>query len=404
MRERWRIESLADLGTAVRESATLLGDSEYELWSVPSFANDEPEVVTGRDIGSAKLLLQPNDILICKINPRINRVWLVREPIEGRDQLASTEWLVFRVGSGAELDPRWVVHFASSPAFRERIASDVSGATGSHTRAKPEGILRQQIPVPPLETQRRIVAILDEAFADIAVAKANAEKNVENARAVFDVHLQSVFSVRGSTWRRQKLGDVTEVQSGGTPSVSRKEFWGGEIPWFSSGELNETFTAKSHRTITEEGLRNSNAKLFPRGSLLIGMYDTAALKMSILDRDAAFNQAIAGVKPDDAIDLEFCLHAINAMKAGLLLERRGVRQKNLSLAKIKGMMLPLPALGEQRAVVVELRESREETKRLESTYQRKLAALDELKQSLLHQAFTGRLTTMPEADLEAALA
>ena len=245
------------------------------------------------------------------------------------------------------------------------------------------------VAVPELTEQQRIVAILDEAFAGIATAKANAEKNLQNARAIFESHLQAVFAKIDA--KRARLGDVAEVQSGGTPAVSNKSFWGGGIPWYSSGELNKVLTSESERTISEMGLANSNAKLFPTGSLLIGMYDTAALKMSILDRDGAFNQAIAGVKPNERIDVEYVLHAINAKKQSLLLQRRGVRQKNLSLGKIKDIFVSLPARQDQIKVVSELRDIATETQRLESLYRRKLTALAALKQSLLHQAFSGQL-------------
>jgi type I restriction enzyme S subunit len=131
------------------------------------------------------------------------------------------------------------------------------------------------------------------------------------------------------------------------------------------------------------------------------MYDTAALKMSILDREAAFNQAIAGMKPNGGICLEFILHAINAAKPAILSQRRGVRQKNLSLTKIKNIVLPVPELAVQKAAVSELRAVAAETQRIASIYVRKLAALDELKQSLLHEAFSGRLTerTLVEANV-----
>ena len=119
-------------------------------------------------------------------------------------------------------------------------------------------------------------------------------------------------------------------------------FWdNGHIPWYSSGELNNLYTVEPERFITQKGLENSNAKLFPKGSLLIGMYDTAALKMSIIDRDATFNQAIAGVRTTNTLNLQFLLHSINAIKYDLLQQRRGVRQKNLSLGKIKNISIPI---------------------------------------------------------------
>ena len=152
-------------------------------------------------------------------------------------------------------------------------------------------------------------------------------------------------------WQKQKLGEIADVQSGGTPLVSNKAFWEGELAWYSSGELNDLYTSQPFRRISKLGLESSNAKLFSKGSLLIGMYDTAALKMSILDRDGAFNQAIAGVRPNSQLDLVFVLHAINAIKDELLAQRRGVRQKNLSLDKIRGIEIGVPPLAEQQRIV-----------------------------------------------------
>ena len=192
---------------------------------------------------------------------------------------------------------------------------------------------------------------------------------------------------------KKKLGEVAYVKSGGTPLRSNKEFWDkGYIPWYSSGELNNLHTNESERYITQIGLENSNAKLFPEGSLLIGMYDTAALKMSILDRGATFNQAIAGVKPSRNINLLFIFYSINAMKSELLNQRRGVRQKNLSLKKIKDFIISFPSLDVQKRVVEELGQFIIETQSLESNYQQELDALDELKKSILQKAFNGELT------------
>lgn len=160
-----------------------------------------------------------------------------------------------------------------------------------------------------------------------------------------------------SGWLPKRLGDIAEVQTGGTPRRSESSNWGGTIPWYSSGELNHRFTTAPERHITEAGLSGSNAKLFPAGSLMIGMYDTAALKMSLLDRPGTFNQAIAGVKPSENINLVFLLHAINSIKPEVLAQRRGVRQKNLNLGKIRNILVPLPPLPEQERIVAILDEA-----------------------------------------------
>lgn len=151
-----------------------------------------------------------------------------------------------------------------------------------------------QILVPPLHEQHRIVSILDEAFTEIDKAKKNTEENIKKNKELFEAKLQYLFANTKSDWQTKKLGDICEMAPGGTPLKSIKEYWlDGKVSWYSSGELNELYTSAPRKCITHKGLGNSNTKLFPKGSLLIGIYDTAALKMSILDRQAAFNQAIA---------------------------------------------------------------------------------------------------------------
>jgi type I restriction enzyme, S subunit len=189
-------------------------------------------------------------------------------------------------------------------------------------------------------------------------------------------------------WEIKTLGEIAEVQSGGTPLKARNEYWFGDIPWYSSGELNETFTQASKSFITKKGLEDSNAKLFPKGSLLIGMYDTAALKMSILDRDAAFNQAIAGVKSNENIDLRFILLAIESRRFEILNQRRGVRQKNLSLAKIKNIELSVPPLPEQKRIVAILDEAFEGIDRAIANTEKNLANARKLFESYLSAIFT----------------
>jgi len=278
--------------------------------------------------------------------------------------------------------------------IENEITLSGEGASGQTELARTTLEQKFEVSFPEsISEQKRIVAILDEAFAGISLAVANAEKNLTNARELFESYLNNVFTQEGEGWQKRNLGDLTVVQSGGTPLRSKSEYWdGGNIAWFSSGELNDMETNAPKRHITQEGINSSNAKTFPKGSLLVGMYDTAALKMSILDRDAAFNQAICGLKPDNELDLRFVLHAINAIKPEILSLRRGVRQKNLSLQKIKDIVISIPKLSEQKIVVDKLAIMEKEIFHLESCYQQKLTALNELKQSILQQAFSGQLT------------
>jgi type I restriction enzyme S subunit len=201
-------------------------------------------------------------------------------------------------------------------------------------------------------------------------------------------------------WEIKKLGELADVQSGGTPLVSNKAYWDGNIPWYSSGELNHLFTSVSKRHTSKAGIENSNAKLFPKGSLLIGMYDTAALKMSILDRPGAFNQAVAGVKPNDQIDLIFILHAINATRECILSQRRGVRQKNLSLEKIRDIDIHIPPLPEQQRIVGVLDEAFACIATAQANAEKNLQNARALFESHLQSVFTQRGIGWAEKTLE----
>ena len=293
-----------------------------------------------------------------------------------------------------KLDSKFLFYLMTSDNYKKFINELSDGANINNLKFSDLG--QFEIPLPPLPEQQLIVTILDEAFAAIAKAKANAEQNLKNAKELFESYLQGVFEKKGDGWEETTLGEIAFVKSGGTPLRHKTEYWSGNIAWYSSGELNNLYTTNPERHINELAIENSNAKLFPKGSLLIGMYDTAALKMSILDRDGTFNQAIAGVKPNPKIDLIFILHAINAIKPEILNLRRGVRQKNLSLEKIKNIPISLPPLKEQQTIVRQLDALRAETQKLEAVYQKKIDDLEELKKSILQKAFAGELKTSQE--------
>ncbi|WP_069130674.1 restriction endonuclease subunit S [Rhodohalobacter halophilus] len=295
------------------------------------------------------------------------------------------------IKTNQEVSNRYALYFLETVKAQDLIQDH------SYPSLKLADIKEIKIPIPPLPEQKHIVAILDEAFEAIDQAKANIKKNIENAEELFQSKLNEIFSQRGEGWEEKPLGELTYVKSGGTPRRSTKEYWeNGTIPWYSSGELNELFTKKSEDLITEKGLKESNAKLFPKGSLLIGMYDTAALKMSILDRDGTFNQAISGAKPNENLNLQFVMHAINAIKPELMKQRRGVRQKNLNLTKIKAIPIPFPNIEVQNEVVAHLSELQNYTVTLIESYQNKLEDFDELKKSILQKAFSGELTASEE--------
>lgn len=220
-----------------------------------------------------------------------------------------------------------------------------------------------KIPLPPLEVQEEIVRELDGYQAVID----GAQKVVDNWKPTLPVN---------PNWEKTRLGDICEVQSGGTPLKNKKEYWSdGSINWYSSGELNDVYTNESNEKITSLGLENSNAKLFPKGSLLVGMYDTAAFKMSILDREATFNQAISGIKPNNKINMYFLYLYFTANRDSYMKQRSGVRQQNLNKGFICDIEVPVPSLEEQKDIVSKVENERiiiEECRKLIKLHQEKI--------------------------------
>ena len=189
-------------------------------------------------------------------------------------------------------------------------------------------------------------------------------------------------------WRVVRLGEVATTTSGGTPNRNDPGNFGGSIPWLKSGELQDSPILASEEYLTEYGLRHSNAKVFPKGSLLIAMYGATAGKVGILEVEAATNQAICAILPENSNTLSWYLfYALIYRREDLKAQRYGGAQPNLSQRAIRSFKVPLPPLAEQRQIA-----------RILQTVDRKIAAeeahkeaLDDLFRSLLHHLMTAKI-------------
>ena len=259
--------------------------------------------------------------------------------------------------------------------------------------------LYQDIPVPPLPEQQRIVGILDEAFEGIATAKANAEKNLQNARALFESHLQSVFTQRGEGWVERRLGDVCErITKGSSPK------WQGiayvdepGILFVTSENVAEYQILLERPKYVEEKFNTKDKKsILKKGDVLTNIVGASIGRTAVFDRDdlANINQAVCLIRcAPDLLNEFFLTYLLNSPIFKQVLHDNEVdnARANLSLGFFSRLLVPTPPLSEQRKIVSVSDAVRAETQRLESLYQQKLAALEALKKSLLHQAFTGQL-------------
>jgi len=252
----------------------------------------------------------------------------------------------------------------------------------------------RQFPLPPLQEQKRIVLKLDTLFEKIDKSIALHQKNMDKADVFMGSVLNEVFGELNGQYEKRTLESFNKkMSSGGTPSRKEKAYWeNGTIDWFSSGELNQLYTLPAKEKITQLGLDKTSTKLFSKGTLLIGMYDTAAMKMSILSTDGSCNQAIVGFKPDEnELNIFFTKYQLEYLKKEILEQRQGVRQQNLNLTKIKNIQIEYPPLNIQRKAVAYLDEISQKIEKIKSVQKEKMQSLVALKASILDQAFRGEL-------------
>ena len=252
---------------------------------------------------------------------------------------------------------------------------------------------RISFPVCQVE-QRRIVTILDEAFAGIATAKAHAEKNLRNAREVFESHLKSFFDdAEAARWPRRTLREVaSEFGRGKSKHRPRNDpvLYGGPYPFIQTGDVrgSDHLITEYTQTYSEAGLVQS--KLWPKGTLCITIAANIA-ETGVLGFDACFPDSVIGVVVDEGqTSSKYIEYMLGTFKAALKAKGKGSAQDNINLGTFETERFPFPDLKTQSEIVGTLDDMSTQVTRLEELYQRKLAALDELKQSLLHQAFSGR--------------
>jgi type I restriction enzyme S subunit len=256
--------------------------------------------------------------------------------------------------------------------------------------------LRQfQVPFPPLAEQKRIVGILDEAFAGLATAKANAEKNLQNARALFESHLQSVFSQRGDGWLEDQLDALTVADSPITYGVV-KPGNEGEVRFVRGGDLVRGKVRLTQlRTITKAVSDQYRRTLLKGGELLIclvgqpGQVGVAPLELA----GANIARQVGLIRLKSIVDAEFVRYFLQSAPGAEVLGAResGSVQQVINLGELRQVQVPYPSLDQQREIITRLETMEAETQRLADIYQSKLAALEALKKSLLHQAFSGEL-------------
>ena len=336
----------------------------------------------------ARKLVRTNDIIFATIRPTLQRIAVVPEHLD--KQVCSTGYFVLRPKQG--IDHRFVFYSLFTENFIRQIESLQKGA--SYPAVTDSDVRAQEIPIPPLPEQQRIVALLDEAFAGLATAKANAEQNLQNSRAIFESHLQSVFSQRGEGWVEKRLEEVCGLQNGFAFKSSTFKPYG--VPILRISNIQDGRIDSSHRIVffdPSDYRENLDRYRIVEGDLLIAMSGATTGKLGFNTESTVYylNQRVGKFEPTEKLNKHFLYHFLSTKVEENLRISAGTAQPNLSTEQIKEFVLPLPSVDEQKHIVDALDSLLKETQHLTRLYERKLAALEELKKSLLHKAFSGEL-------------
>jgi type I restriction enzyme, S subunit len=290
------------------------------------------------------------------------------------------------------VDVRFLYHLLDSKM--EALLSMVSRGATVH-RLVTDQIRSLDFILPPLTEQRRIVGILDEAVAGIAVAKANTEKNLQNARALFESHVQSVLTQRGTGWVDQTLDQVCIVERGSSPRPI-KEFFTTKpegVNWIKIGDTKEggKYVYSTAQKITPQGAKQSR---FVKEGDFILTNSMSFGRPYIMKTSGYIHDGWFVLRLNMSIDTDYFYYLLSSsfVQSQFAQLASGSVVKNISGNLVKKAVLPIAPLTQQHVIVEKLLEIAAKTQRLESLYQRRLVALDELKQSLLHRAFAGELT------------
>ncbi len=227
----------------------------------------------------------------------------------------------------------------------------------------------------PLPEQRRIVAVLDEAFAGLATAKANAETNLQNARALFESHLQAVFSQKGEGWVEKTLGETCEMYQPKT--IGTKDLVpDGQYPVFGANGVIGRYDKFNHED----------------PQLLVTCRGATCGSVNVSQPKSWITGNAMVVRPKDvSLDLQF-LEFIFRGGIDISVAITGAAQPQITRTNLSPLVIRFPkAVAEQVKLAKQFEYLTSETTRLAAIYQQKLAALESLKKSLLHQAFSGAL-------------
>lgn len=398
--ENWVWVRLGEVNKYISKSVNPISEPDkiFELYSVPSMADNYPEIIVGSDIGSSKQSVCKDDVLLCKINPRINRVWKVSQ-FTDNELIASSEWIIIR---NNHIDANYLRYCFQSKYFREFMLSNVSGVGGSLMRAQPKYVQTYPIPLPPLSEQQRIVERIEELFAKLDEAKERLQEAADSFAVRKAAILHKAFTgeltkqwrrengVSDESWEEKKLSEITENQDSKRIPLSKSQ----------RDNMNRIYDYYGASGIIDK----VDDYIFEGKKLLIGEDGANLVTRS---KDIAFiadgkywvNNHAHILDAKDTVLLMYLCHYINNMD--LIPYVTGSAQPKLTQAKMNNIKIFLPTLPEQHEIVRLIDDLLARERAAQQATEQALASIDLMKKSILARAFRGELGTNKASEASA---
>lgn len=396
MKQGWEVIKLGDVCDIYNGGTPDTTVQEFwdgnNLWITPKdmgkaqsiFVDDTSRKITDAGLKNSSAKMLPINSIILSSRAPIGHLAINTKP------LATNQGCKGLVPK-KDISPLYIYYFLSKSI--DLLNSLGTGATFKELSGTKLGTV--EIPLPSLSEQQRIVMILDEAFEAINQAKAHAQQNLKNAKELFESYLQSVFETKGKDWEEKTLKEVcTKITDGthqtpkyfkdGVIFLSSKNVTSGKIDWDNVKYIDEAQHLEMHKRVA------------PRvGDILLAKNGTTGVA-AMVDRDIVFDiyVSLAHIRVLEEVLPEFMLYFINSPFAKQQFNKRlkGMGVPNLHLEEIREVVIPFPRQkNKQETIVAKLDALSEQTKKLESIYEQKLADLEELKKSILQKAFNGEL-------------
>jgi type I restriction enzyme S subunit len=364
-------------------------DEEFHYIDLSAVDQDTKSIAEAREIACAdapsraRQLVRTGDVLVSTVRPNLNGVARVPDDLDGAT--ASTGFCVLRPDP-EKLSGGYLFHWVKSAAF---VGDMVSKATGASYPAVSDRIIFESLfPLPPLEEQRRIAAILDQAET--------LRTQRRTALALLDSLTQSLFLdmfgdpvANPKGFIKQPLSGVAEITTGSTPGRGSDGYYGGNIPWVKTTEVAGGEIHDTEEKLTEAGLKAIRGKLHPVNSIVVAMYGQGQTRgrCALLRIEASCNQACGVIRPSEEFVPWFMFTQLLLAYERLRALGRGGNQENLNLQLLGSFEVLVPPFPLQQTFATRIAS----IEALKATHRRALAALDALFASLQQRAFTGVL-------------